>query len=309
MSDHFYRAFEDRYRGSREIIKGRLAPYLPFIQPLAEQYPGAPALDVGCGRGELLEILATTGLSPLGVDQDEDMLDACHVLGLTVCQGDAIEYLCTLSDNSQAIVSAFHVVEHLSFDDLRKLVAEALRVLKPGGLLIMETPNPENIAVATCSFYLDPTHERPIPPDLLSFVAEYHGFKRVKIIRLHESTELAQCETPALKDVFQGVSPDYAVIAQKEAAADMLAATQMAFDQEYGLTLETLSARYDVTTQLKVQQAEAGVYQLEIQASELEDQASQLAGQIYALVNSSSWKLTRPLRWISEKLRFLVARA
>jgi len=316
MSDHFYRAFEDRYRGSREIIKGRLAPYLPFIQPLAEQYPGAPALDLGCGRGEWLEVLAATGLKHLGVDRDEDMLNACHVLGLSACRGDAIEYLCTLPDNSQAIVSAFHVVEHLSFDDLRKLVANAVRVLKPGGLLIMETPSPENIAVATCHFYLDPTHRRPIPPALLSFVAEYHGFKRVKIIRLHESTELAQCDAPALKDVFQGVSPDYAVIAQKEAAATMLAATQMAFDQEYGLTLETLSARYDVTTQLKVQQAEARVYQLEVhtselevQASYLEDQASQLADQLDALVNSRSWKLTKPLRWVSERLRFLVAKA
>jgi O-antigen chain-terminating methyltransferase len=301
MSDQFYRAFEDRHRGSRDVIKGRLAPYLPFIQPLAEQYPGAPALDLGCGRGEWLEILATTGLSPLGVDQDEDMLDACRVLGLTACQGDAIEYLAALPDNSQAIVSAFHVVEHLSFDDLRKLAAEALRVLKPGGLLIMETPNPENIAVATCNFYLDPTHERPIPPDLLSFVAEYHGFQRVKIVRLQESTELAQCATPALKDVLQGVSPDYAVIAQKEANTDILAATHGVFDQEYGLTLETLSARYDLSTQLKVQHAEARVYQLEAQASQLE-------GQIHALVNSNSWKLTRPLRWVSEKLRFLVAK-
>lgn len=309
MSDHFYRAFEDRHRGSRAIIKSRLAPYLPFVQPLAEQYPGAPALDLGCGRGEWLEVLAPTDLTPLGVDCDEDMLNVCHVLGLSVYQGDAIEYLCTLPVNSQAIVTAFHVVEHLSFGDLRKLVAEAVRVLKPGGLLIMETPNPENIAVATCHFYLDPTHRRPIPPALLSFVAEYHGFRRIKIIRLHESTELAQCEAPALKDIFQGVSPDYAVIAQKEAAADMLATTQMAFDQECGLTLETLSARYDVTTQLKVQQAEARVYQLEFQASELEDQASQLAGQIYALVNSNSWKLTKPLRWVSEKLRFLVAKA
>nr|ART39014.1 H97 [uncultured bacterium] len=308
MSDHFYRAFEDRHRGSREIIKGRLAPYLPFIQPLAEQYPGAPALDLGCGRGEWLEILAATGLNPLGVDQDEDMLDACHVLGLTACQGDAIEYLGALPDNSQAIVSAFHVVEHLSFDDLRKLVVEAVRVLKPGGLLIMETPNPENIAVATCSFYLDPTHKRPIPPDLLSFVVEYHGFKRVKIIRLHESTELVQCETPALKDVFQGVSPDYAAIAQKESASEMLAATPMAFDQEYGLTLETLSARYDLATQLKVQQAEARVYQLEDQVSNLEHQSFQLAAQIHALVDSNSWKLTKPLRWASERLRFLIAR-
>ena len=138
-------------------------------------------------------------------------------------------YLSALPDESQAVVSAFHVVEHITFDQLGTLVAEALRVLKPGGLLIMETPNPENIVVATRNFYLDPTHQRPIPSMLLAFVAEYAGFSRVKTLRLQESKELVNKGDVSLQDVFAGASPDYAVVAQKHAPEDVLALTSDPF--------------------------------------------------------------------------------
>ena len=282
MLNGFYRDFEDRYRGSRELIKERLQVYVPFIQPLREQYPGAPALDLGCGRGEWLEVLATVGFTAAGVDLDEGMLSACHDLGLSASKCEAVAHLVTLPDNSQAVVTAFHVVEHISFGQLKLLVSETLRVLKPGGLLIMETPNPENIIVATRNFYLDPTHQRPIPQELLSFVPEYYGFKRVKTIRLQESKELAQCETLSLQDVFQGASPDYAVVAQKEADPALMAFTAIAFEREYGLALETLSARYENAIQLKIhqieikaQQAEAAAQQAESAAQSAENRAQQ----------------------------------
>ena len=93
--------------------------------------------------------------------------------------------------DSLTVVSAFHVVEHIPFETLRQLVDEAYRVLKPGGLLILETPNSENLVVGTSSFYLDPTHQRPLPAQLLTFVVEYAGFERVKTLYLQEhSTSL-----------------------------------------------------------------------------------------------------------------------
>jgi O-antigen chain-terminating methyltransferase len=363
MSYVFYRAFEDRHRGSRELIKRRLTAYLPFVEPLLDHYPAAAAVDLGCGRGEWLEVLAGLGFNPVGIDLDTGMLSACHELGLAVEQSDAIAYLAALSDESQVVVSAFHVVEHITFDQLRTLITEALRVLKPGGTLIMETPNPENIVVATRNFYLDPTHLRPIPPELLSFVPEYYGFKRVKTIRLQESKELMQCETPSLLDVFQGVSPDYAVVAQKDAVPLIIGATAMAFNSEYGLTFETLSARYDNATQLKIQQAEnkaqqAGTkaQQAEVFAQQAESKAQQAESkaqqaesiaqqaeskaqqaeskaqqaetkaqqaeafaqqaetlgqrsfaQTQALLNSTSWRITAPLRSISGAVRRLAS--
>ncbi|WP_083245524.1 class I SAM-dependent methyltransferase [Paraburkholderia nodosa] len=243
--DSFYRAFEDRYRGSRELIKSRLAKYVPFFQPLASLYPGAKTFDLGCGRGEWLELMSEAGFAPTGADLDADMLEACRERNLPAIQGDAIEHLASLESGSCALISAFHVVEHVSFEQLRRIVGEALRVLLPGGLLILETPNPENLAVATSNFFLDPSHQKPIPALLLSFVAEHAGFDRVKVVRLQESPELRNAAAQIhLLDVVGGASPDYAIVAQKDAGS-----TQGAFDDafaaDYGLTLAALADRYD----------------------------------------------------------------
>ncbi|MBN3831743.1 methyltransferase domain-containing protein [Burkholderia sp. Ac-20344] len=244
--DSFYRAFEDQHRGSRELIKGRLAKYLPFITPLATLYPGGKTFDLGCGRGEWLELMAEAGFSPVGVDLDADMLEACRERGLPVFQGDAIEYLAALDSDSHALVSAFHVVEHVSFEQVRRIVSEALRVLKPGGLLILETPNPENIVVAGCNFYLDPSHKQPIPPELLSFVGEYAGFARVKRLRLQEAPALQdEGARIHLLDVLGGVSPDYAIVAQKSCSEEEAASFDEAFNADYGLALADLAARFE----------------------------------------------------------------
>ena len=264
MTDNFYRAFEDRHRGSRELIKKRLKVYLCFTDLLLKIYPNAVAIDLGCGRGEWLELLQKSGFNPQGVDLDDGMLDACHKLNLPAQKGDAITYLLALPSESQYIVSAFHFVEHISFEHLQILVAEALRVLKPGGLLIMETPNPENIIVATRNFYLDPSHQRPIPAQLLSFITEHQGFLRNKVVRLQESKDLAENERPSLNEVFSGASPDYAVIAQKNAVPEILKLFDAEFERDYGLLLEVLADRFNNSietrfrcVEVKAEQAEA----------------------------------------------------
>ena len=250
MSDSFYKAFEEKFRGSRELIKSRLLVYLPFVNPLLEFYKEGKALDLGCGRGEWLELLQESGFDAQGVDLDDGMLAACRELGLKVQTHEAISFLENLPDASQVIVSGFHLVEHIPFPDLQALVQEALRVLKPGGLLILETPNPENIVVGTSNFYLDPTHKRPIPPALLAFIPEYFGCNIIKVLRLQESAELSKNNAPNLLNVLNGVSPDFAVVAQKDGPEQLLDATKPAFEAEYGLTLEELANRYQ-------QQAEA----------------------------------------------------
>lgn len=247
MSDEFYRAFEDRYRGSRELIKTRFRVYLPFVEAMREIRAPCTAIDLGCGRGEWLELMKEVGVDARGVDLDEGMLAACQQLGLPVEKAEAIAYLRTLPDESVAIVSAFHVVEHIAFADLQALVKEALRVLLPAGLLILETPNPENLAVGTSSFYIDPTHQRPLPPPLLSFLPEYHGFARTKILRLQEAPELAEAGPVSLRSVLTGVSPDYAVVAQKAGGTpEQFAQLDAAFAEQFGVDLETLVGRYEV---------------------------------------------------------------
>lgn len=298
MSDRFYRAFEERYYAPREVIKALRRQYLPFAQPLAELYPGAATFDAGCGRGEWLELMGELELSPSGVDLDEGMLAACVERGLPAQKGDAVDYIATLPSDSQIIVSAFHVVEHITFEQLRTLVAEALRVLKPGGLLIMETPNPENIVVATRNFYLDPTHQRPIPSMLLAFVAEFAGFSRVKTLRLQESKSLVNRGEVSLQDVFAGVSPDYAVVAQKHASEDVLALTAQPFSLDYGLSLENLLSRWDS----RFNRLETKAQQAETASQHWQQQAHQWHEYILALHASTSWKITKPLRAIKRLL-------
>lgn len=328
MSDAFYRSFEEKLRGSRELILSRLTIFRPFLSLMQVIYPASSAVDLGCGRGEWLELLRDEGFSPLGIDQDDDMLQGCRELNLPAQQGDAVAYLATLPDESRTIISAFHLVEHISFDQLRTVVSEALRVLRPGGLLIMETPNPENIIVATQNFYLDPTHQRPIPLQLLSFLPEYYGFARTKTLRLQELKELAENESPTLNDVLAGVSPDYAIIAQKTASAKILALFDEVFDHEYGLSLDTLVKRFDkrlqrteVTAQqaevkaqqaevkaqqaeVKAQQAEVKAQQAEVKAQQAEVRVQQAEASMHSVYDSRSWRITAPLRWTGQAIRW-----
>jgi SAM-dependent methyltransferase len=278
MSAFFYRALEERHRGSRQLIKSRLQVYLPFVEPLSAIDPLSQTIDLGCGRGEWLEVLKEAGFEPKGVDLDAGMLQACQEIGLDVKLGDAFDYLIALADESQMIVTAFHFVEHVSFEQLQKLVHESLRVLKPGGLLILETPNPENIVVATRNFYLDPTHQKPIPPDLLSFVVEHTGFAVVKTLRLQESKELAYKTHVTMHDVITGASPDYAVVAQKKGPKKILNLLANAFSQEYGLSLEHLLKRWDTrfnSSEAIAEQAHAEAQQAHAEAQQAHAEAQQ----------------------------------
>lgn len=280
----FYRAFEDRYRGSRELIRGRLEAYRPFITPLLALHRPATAIDLGCGRGEWLELLRDAGFQAHGVDMDAGMLASCTERGLSVSLEDAPTYLRKLDEASQSIVSAFHFVEHIPFEVLRTLVAEALRVLKPGGLLILETPNPENLVVGAHSFYLDPTHHRPIPPLLLSFLVDHSGFGRVQVQRLQEAPELHKGADVSLMTVLEGASPDYAVVAQKSGSAEFMQPLDAAFAAPSGITLHELAARYDHRTDLRFDNVDlrfsALEQRLEASAAQAQERLEVLAGQM-----------------------------
>lgn len=241
----FYRAFEDEHRGSHETIKQRLQVYLPFILPLLNLYPDCRALDVGCGRGEWLETLIENGFNATGVDLDEGMLEACKSRQLPAEKADALAYLRSIPSDTLTIVTGFHIAEHIPFDDLKALVIEANRALKPGGLLILETPNAENLIVGTQNFYLDPTHERPIPHMLLDFLVTFSGFWRSKLLRLQENPALADAQSLMLMDVIGGTSPDYAIIAQKDPGTLDITTFDSAFARDYGLSMAELAQRYE----------------------------------------------------------------
>jgi SAM-dependent methyltransferase len=178
-----YHAFEDRFRGGEDDIRRRLEVYLPDVEGVAT---GRRMLDVGPGRGEWLTLLAERGVDAYGVEANPHL--AAHlrdVHGLDVRTGDAVAHLDVLAAGSLDLVSAFHVVEHVATDTLLGLLAGARRALRPGGLLLLETPNPANLVMGACNFYLDPTHERPLPPALTEFFVQASGFIDVEVRPLH----------------------------------------------------------------------------------------------------------------------------
>jgi len=211
--DTFYVDFEDKFRGTREEIKQRVEVYLPYIERLPFNKEELKALDVGCGRGEWLELLNDNGYNAQGIDLNRIMVAKSQELGLNVKEADVIEYLLSLEDESLSVITGFHIIEHLPFEVLMKMLEESYRVLKKGGMVIFETPNPENLMVGACNFYGDPTHINPIPPHTASFLVKETNFNKVKIKRLHEPDNI-HFDDLFLNHQF-AVGQDYAVIGYK----------------------------------------------------------------------------------------------
>lgn len=180
-----YVAFEDQFRGTREDIKDRLRVYLPIVKEAKLGTDAMQILDVGCGRGEWLELLKEEDLQAYGLDLNRVLVAECHQRGLSVVEGDVLSYLRSLPDASLGAVTGFHLIEHLPFEAFVKLLDETVRVLRPGGLAVFETPNPQNVLVSSYSFYLDPTHRHPLPSSTVKFIAEARGLCRVEIMPLH----------------------------------------------------------------------------------------------------------------------------
>jgi O-antigen chain-terminating methyltransferase len=211
--DAFYLEFEDRFRGSREETKRLLEIYLEYAQKAGAGSTSAPVLDVGCGRGEWLELLGERGYVGRGVDTNRVMTAENRNRGLDVVEEDVLAYLARLPDESVGMVTGFHIIEHLPFDQVVRLFDECRRILRHGGCSIFETPNPENLVVGAYTFYFDPTHRHPLPPQVMEFLALQRGFSDVEILRLHPRGERGT-DQDFLDRWFRGPA-DYAVIGWK----------------------------------------------------------------------------------------------
>lgn len=218
LLDALYVSFEDRFRGTRENIKEIAKVYLPYIKAVNAGTDDSPLLDIGCGRGEWLELLKENGLKAIGVDVNSVFVTQCRENNLEIIENDAILYLQSLPDSSIGALTGLHIIEHLPFETLIKLLDETTRVLKAGGIAIFETPNPENILVGSCNFYLDPTHRKPLPSPMMKFMAEARGLSRVEILNLHPVSEAKKLSGSDVADRFNEYfygPQDYAVIGYK----------------------------------------------------------------------------------------------
>ena len=225
--DEMYADFEARFRGSVEDVRRRAEDYVNVVVDAGAGTFAAPVVDLGCGRGEWLDLLAERGLFCRGVDLNRVFLAACRARGLDVVESDVLTYLRELPDASIGAISSMHVVEHLPMETLIDVLDESLRVLVPGGVIILETPNPENLLVGAHYFYLDPTHRNPLPPALLQWLVEARGFIDTRIERLMQHrgappTEPVSDDVPGARQINLFVSLvnqslDYAVVARKRA--------------------------------------------------------------------------------------------
>ncbi|WP_018915467.1 glycosyltransferase [Vreelandella zhanjiangensis] len=310
----FYTRFTNHFRGEKDAIKERLTVYVPLLAPIMARYPDAPVVDLGSGRGEWLELMQENGWPAKGIDTNESMAQACNESGLTVEVNDALTALQQTPSDSLAAVTGFHIAEHIPFDSLVVLIQEVHRALVPGGVLILETPNPENLTVGLWSFYLDPTHLHPLPPPLLHFVATDTGYAKANILRLN-GPKPPEEDAPLRHHLDWLVSayPDYALIAHKhadEASAPWFDYLDTLTEAQQG-SLETLAAKIEEQTELLTQRdtelaqrdtelTQRGVElkQVEQERQHYHQQAEHLLQELNSVYNSRSWRVTKPLRGV-----------
>jgi SAM-dependent methyltransferase len=171
-----YVGFERRFRGDPESVNAVLLERYGDLLAAHQ-----PVLDIGCGRGELLQSLTGRGVDAAGVEPDPGMVAEGRARGVTIHQALAGAYLRRVDDGSIGSVITTHVVEHLPLDALVEMLELAVRKLRPGGVFVSETPNPASLIVLGNSYILDPTHVWPLHPSLLSFLCESAGFRDIRL--------------------------------------------------------------------------------------------------------------------------------
>jgi len=174
-SEFDYFLFEERFRGSEDDIKNRQRSYLDIFQGREN------VVDLGCGRGEFLELMQENGVSARGVESNTDMFLLCREKGLDVVQQSLFDYLESVPDASIGGIFCSQVIEHLPSGLEVRLVALSHKKLKPGSPLVIETINPECFFALCRNFFLDPTHVRPVHPEMLRFLLESVHFENVEL--------------------------------------------------------------------------------------------------------------------------------
>lgn len=277
--DTFYYDFENEYRGSSQLLEERMSVYDDILDILPRISSGR-LLDIGCGRGEWMKHAAAKGLKVAGIDSDAEMAAVCAKQGMAVTTGDAFEVIPTIQDESFAAVTAFHVVEHFAVSRLRSLIQDFLRVLEPGGILILETPNPESLYVSSSSFYLDPTHVRPVPIGLLSFVVKHCGFDRSTTLRLQESSEDLAAGKIGIANLIFSTSKDYAIVAQKKGKGESFSAFDEVFRKKGGMPLVDAAQAYDGRISGEIRRLDARAQSLDTSLSKLDERVKESRGEI-----------------------------
>jgi len=204
-SDFLYRRLEDGLRGSEAEVREAVAPYVNYARD------HQPLLDVGCGRGELLAACREAGIEARGFDTNERSVSDLRQRGFDVSLAGVPECFTSIEASSVGAIAAMHVVEHLPVELLFELFSQSARVLRPGGLLMIETPNAEALAMSASEFWRDPTHLAPRHPAALVLLGREHGFAVEEIRAVHPFPEgtrfaVASDDPPSLRRLVEALN-------------------------------------------------------------------------------------------------------
>jgi len=179
LEDWRYTGFENRFRGTEEEVKKQQGIYIPYFKN------GGKVLDLGCGRGEFMELLKENGIEAEGVDINGQMVDICRDKGLNCTKGDILEKLAAFEDGTLGGVFSSQVIEHLPPSYLTRMIELAFFKLGSSGCIVLETINPTSVFSLVQIYFLDISHQKPIHPQMLKFLLENAGFEEVEIKYSH----------------------------------------------------------------------------------------------------------------------------
>ena len=315
MDKYFYLRFEDLHRGEKADIISRFKKYGRILSSLAEKSDVPAFLDLGCGRGEFLSYLASLKIRATGIEKNISLAPEKQGQSVEIIEGDALSWLRNAKDNSYDFVSAIHVIEHLEFPYFYELTKEIKRVLRKNGVVLFETPNPDNLLVATSNFYVDPTHLRLIPQKLVEFVLNDIGFYKTFVWGVNESS--TRPKSPKVSDILGGSSPDYAIFGLAN-HTPLSSKIEEVLGEKKGWTTKDLCDSFEqryvkdyrglMERQKKI---EDDIYE---QNCIYRDQYLQVTQEIFRvrdtfenelerIYSSRSWKITAPLRQLARLFR------
>jgi SAM-dependent methyltransferase len=216
----FYFELQGRFQSSTQADVNRLAMYQSALANLEPELPKGTWLDIGCGRGKWLGLARESGHQAIGVDSSPEAIERCKQAGFEVAEGDGLAFLQSSEDQSFAVVSAFHVLEHVPFEYCLNLAYQVARTLKPGGVFLIETPHAGNLLMAAEQFWMDPTHNRPIPMPLMEFLFEYVGLSVIHRFEVNPRPEsehlpLRELDLASRLDLLLYGPQDYAMMGRR----------------------------------------------------------------------------------------------
>ena len=278
MDSDFYKQFENNFLGSRRQIMKSLSNYDGLIDYVLNIDNDPSLLDIGAGKAEWIQKCNAKGFKSIGIELDPKMVNDYRDLSLNIKEGEALSILDEFSDDSFSLVSAFHVIENMSYENIKEIIIQIKRILKPEGFLLLEISSIENILSPAKSLHVDPTNLTPINSDSLDLIMKRSGFKQLKYYFIN-SAPIEYSDHSKLTRVLNGVIQDLVIIATKSNMLDSSILDDSGLiKKDISLAKTTLEAAVDFDNSLmnRFDQYEESIFKLRKRIVDLEGQIKHL---------------------------------